>query len=196
MSSPSSTASSSSGTKNCIIPIDLTASSHVYFIGLDVSTSSTGYAVIAKGTKVEWGAIKNTKTNIYDYAEEIKKWMIKLKGKYEIENCEVAIEEPLKGHIKTSLKTVSQLGIIFGMAHQICVDVFECEPSHVMPNTYRKHFQLTKKRKSSGTDESVKERSIQYVEKRSGCSLSAYSKAVAGDVADAFLIALFRAEAE
>lgn len=99
-------------------------------LGLDVSTSSTGWAILDdSGTLVEMGSFKLTKhDNLFDKAHSVRNGLLDLSSKYSI--SKISIEEPLQGFRRgmSSAHTLLTLARFNGIVSWLAFDVFNVKP--------------------------------------------------------------------
>jgi len=99
-------------------------------LGLDVSTSSTGWAIIDDGgSLIEMGSFKLVKhDNLFDKAAAVRMGLTELKEKYEI--TKISIEEPLQGFRRgmSSAHTLLTLARFNGIVSWLAFDVFGTKP--------------------------------------------------------------------
>lgn len=99
-------------------------------LGLDVSTSSTGWAILDdSGTLIEMGSFKLTKhDNLFDKAHAVQNGLLDLKSKYFI--SKISIEEPLQGFRRgmSSAHTLLTLARFNGIVSWLAFDVFGIKP--------------------------------------------------------------------
>lgn len=99
-------------------------------LGLDVSTSSTGWSVLTDdGLLIELGAFKLTNhESIFTKATAVRNGLIELSRKYEIQK--IAIEEPLQGFRRgmSSARTLLTLARFNGIVSWQANELFGVEP--------------------------------------------------------------------
>lgn len=99
-------------------------------LGLDVSTSSTGWAILDdSGTLVEMGSFKLTKhDNLFDKAQAVREGLLVLKQKHQV--TKISIEEPLQGFRRgmSSAHTLLTLARFNGIVSWLAFDVFSVKP--------------------------------------------------------------------
>jgi Holliday junction resolvasome RuvABC endonuclease subunit len=99
-------------------------------LGLDVSTSSTGWAIIDDGgSLIEMGSFKLVKhDNLFDKAAAVRMGLTELKEKYEV--TKISIEEPLQGFRRgmSSAHTLLTLARFNGIVSWLAFDVFGAKP--------------------------------------------------------------------
>lgn len=137
-------------------------------LGLDVSTSSTGWAVLdSSGTLVEMGSFKLTKfDNLFGKAEEVRTGLLGIKSKYDIER--ISIEEPLQGFRRgmSSAHTLLTLARFNGIVSWLAFDVFRVTPIFFDSTTARRGLGI-KIDKSRDTKDQI----MEWVEVVTGASL-------------------------
>ena len=99
-------------------------------LGLDVSTSSTGWAILNDdGSLVEMGSFKLTKhDNLFDKAQAVRNGLIDLRSKHSV--SKISIEEPLQGFRRgmSSAHTLLTLARFNGIVSWLAFDVFSIKP--------------------------------------------------------------------
>lgn len=99
-------------------------------LGLDVSTSSTGWAILSDdGSLVEMGNFKLTKhDNLFDKASAVSDGLKDLRTRYFI--SKIAIEEPLQGFRRgmSSAHTLLTLARFNGIVSWLAYDTFNVKP--------------------------------------------------------------------
>lgn len=128
----------------------------MYVLGLDVSTSCTGYCLMyvepSQRTSVkEIGYILISKDkDPYVKAQKVRSLLSNLSEKYQIDK--VFIEENLQAFRTgfSSAKTLVTLARFNGVVSYICQEVLETEPKFLNVNSARKDLGLKIKRKKDG----------------------------------------------
>ena len=103
-------------------------------LGLDVSTSITGFSIIEDGKLIYFNAVntKNKKkfTSINCVTEAIEEELMQIKKIYKIDN--IYIEESLKSFARNSTaNTIILLSQINALVTWVCFKIFNVEPIHV-----------------------------------------------------------------
>jgi len=127
-------------------------------LGIDVSTSITGFAVIAEGEIVFYDSVDLRKyKNLFEKAERIKEALFKLMDNYQYEReCppmwmseeqdkenkinHIYIEQSLHMFMggKSSAKTLSTLTRFNGIVSWLAYEMFEMEPKYIAATSARK----------------------------------------------------------
>ena len=125
-------------------------------LGLDVSTSITGFAVIAEGEIVFYDSVDLRKyKNLFEKAERIKEAIFNLFDNYQFSReddhwMEAESDHPIS-HIyieqslhmfmggKSSAKTLSTLTRFNGIVSWLVYEMFEMEPKFIGSTSARKH---------------------------------------------------------
>lgn len=112
-------------------------------LGLDISTSITGYTVIDENGSIvlneAWNFTnKNKFESIFEKAAYVKKQIIELSEKHQIKK--VYIEKSLQSFSTgfSSAKTLSTLASFNGVVSWICFEVFGHEPQYIAATSARK----------------------------------------------------------
>ena len=126
-------------------------------LGIDVSTSITGFAVVAEGEIVFYDSVDLRKyKNLFEKAERIKEALFKLMDNYQYEREEhwladdqdkenkinhIYIEQSLHMFMggKSSAKTLSTLTRFNGIVSWLAYEMFEMEPKYIAATSARKH---------------------------------------------------------
>ena len=121
-------------------------------LGLDISTSCTGWCVLSEdGKLIDIGFIKpKSKLGVLQKAEEVKEHFFQLKNKFDIEN--IFIEENLQAFRPgfSSAKTLITLARFNGIVSYIAHQVFLVNPEYINVNVARKSIGLKLISKSKG----------------------------------------------
>lgn len=162
----------------------------MYIIGIDASTTSTGYSVFDEHRKlVDYGVIK---PDGVDWRERTLNLAQELKGVLnEYQDFKVVLEEvPLMGK---QMKTLTQLGFVQGVIVGMIAQIESCHDiSFILPGTWRHKVGLFDGTKQGQKREEMKKKSIEKVNQKFGLNLkwvSPSSKKNEDDIADAILIA-------
>jgi hypothetical protein len=168
-------------------------------LGLDVSTSSTGWAVLDEaGNLVEMGSFQLDKQEgLFNKADIVSRGLLNLRLKYP-EIKRVSIEEPLQGFRRglSSASTLLTLGRFNGMVSWQSFVVFGFEPIFFNSSAARKGLGI-----SLSKDRDTKDQIMEWVEVVTGQLLArrtvkagkkkgqvVYDKGV-NDAADAYVMA-------
>ena len=130
-------------------------------LGLDISTSSTGWCVFKDSKFINMGYIDLKKIkDPMDKAKKVKDCLMNLILRYEISN--VCIEQNLQAFRPglSSAKTLLTLARFNGIVSYLCFEVFDLKPSYVNVNSARKACNIKLDRKSK---KSTKEQIFDYV---------------------------------
>ena len=131
-------------------------------LGLDVSTSYTGYCVLDPKTKEIKlrGAVRTTprkaiKDN-YDKANLVEKTLKEIRKNHDISS--IFIEKPLERVAKGfgSGKTIATLWFYNGLISYQCLNLFNIKPVHLMPRAARKAAGLKMKKGLDVKDQVLK----------------------------------------
>ena len=130
-------------------------------LGLDISTSCTGYCIFNEDGFLDIGYIclKKHKT-LVEKAQEIKSALLQIKNRYHIKS--IGIEENLQAFRPgfSSANTLMKLAQFNGTVQWISYEVFNIVPSSINVNTARKTVGLKIKRKD---ELSTKEQVLKWV---------------------------------
>lgn len=167
-------------------------------LGLDVSTSSTGWAIIDdSGNLVEMGSFKLTKhEDLFDKAQAVRDGLLKLRERYAV--SKISIEEPLQGFRRgmSSAHTLLTLARFNGIISWLACDVFNVKPVFFDSSTARRGLGI-KIDKARDTKDQIMEwvevvtglelpKRVAKVGKKKGMTLFA---AGVNDAADAYVMA-------
>ena len=123
-------------------------------LGIDISTSITGFAIVAEGEIVFYDSVDLRKyKNLFEKAERIKEALFKLMDNYQYDRedhwLEVKADHPIS-HIyieqslhmfmggKSSAKTLSTLTRFNGIVSWLVYEMFEMEPKFIGSTSARK----------------------------------------------------------
>ena len=124
------------------------------FLGLDISTSITGFALLSDSGDVVLCDYINLKkySNVFDKAKNVEYALQKIFDKYEIKN--VWIEESLQMFSSgmSSAKTLATLTKFNGIVSWITWDKFEITPEYIGASSARKEIGLTVPKGKRGKD--------------------------------------------
>lgn len=167
-------------------------------LGLDVSTSSTGWAIIDDiGNLVEMGSFKLMKhESLFDKAHAVREGLLDLRSRYSI--SKISIEEPLQGFRRgmSSAHTLLTLARFNGIVSWLAFDVFNVKPIFFDSSTARRGLGI-KIDKTRDTKDQIMEwvevvtgkelpKRVAKVGKKKGMTLFA---AGVNDAADAYVMA-------
>lgn len=176
-----------------------TARPHLY-LGLDVSTTSTGFAVVNEtGALQDYGLIdqppkQQEKKCLLDIAQSIESKLYDLSSSNIDDQVSwtIGIEEFMKTYYTGRFHTqgLFQLARLNGIVSYSCFRAFQTKPIHIHPTTARAAFQLTTpKANAAGTTGGTTPSSIkQVVLDYTRCQ---YPSIESHDVADAFIVARY-----
>jgi hypothetical protein len=174
-------------------------------LGLDISTSCTGWAILDDAGKfIDAGYIELKKEkNIYEKSNKVKSFLTGLSKEYQITS--VFIEENLQAFRPglSSAKTLMTLSRFNGMVSLSCFDIFEKPPEMLNVNAARKSIGLKITRKKDGGKPTKEQVLVWARERLSGSSFEWPVKVLRGgpnkgktvvepgcyDLADALVIA-------
>ena len=121
-------------------------------LGLDISTSCTGWCVLDKtGEILKIGYIDTSKKkSLFEKASFVKRKISEINIDFEIEK--IFIEENLQSFRSgfSSAKTISTLAKFNGIVSYICVEEFDSEPVFFNVNSARKLLGISLRRKRDG----------------------------------------------
>jgi len=121
-------------------------------LGLDISTSTTGYCIFNEDGLLHMGYICLKKhTGLFEKAAEIKRAMQDIKNKYDIK--EIAVEENLQAFRPgfSSAATLMKLAQFNGVVQWVCYEVFGIPAISFNVNTARKTVGLKIRKKDPVT---------------------------------------------
>lgn len=122
-------------------------------LGIDISTSITGFAVVGDGQLLHYSSIDLRKhKNVFSKAEEIKEYIADLFENYQLDQDNngwggskhpiehIYIEQPLHMFMrgKSSAKTLSTLMTFNGIVSWLVYDLFEIKPQYISATSARK----------------------------------------------------------
>ena len=171
-------------------------------LGLDVSTSSTGYCVLDyDGKLIALGAIPLSKEKtVYDKAAAVKKSLSSLEEEFDIRK--IFVEENLQAFRPgfSSAKTILSLAKFNGISCLLAKQVFQIEPIDVNVNVARKTVDLkinrgkqsknTKEQVFEGVDKKTKFNWPKKILKSGPRKETEVLETSVYDMADAYVIAL------
>ena len=126
-------------------------------LGIDISTSITGFAVVAEGEIVFYDSVDLRKyKNLFEKAERIKEAIFKIFDNYQFDREDhwmevdqdrenkinhIYIEQSLHMFMggKSSAKTLSTLTRFNGIVSWLVYEMFEMEPKYIAATSARKH---------------------------------------------------------
>lgn len=117
-------------------------------LGLDISTSTTGYCIYDQDVILHIGYISLKKyTSLIEKATEIKRALLEIKNKYNIKT--IAVEENLQAFRPglSSANTLMKLAQFNGIVQWISYEVFNIIPEVINVNTARKTVGLKIRKK-------------------------------------------------
>jgi Holliday junction resolvasome RuvABC endonuclease subunit len=167
-------------------------------LGLDVSTSSTGWAILDdSGNLVEMGSFNLAKhEDLFDKAHAVREGLLELRSKYQV--SKTSIEEPLQGFRRgmSSAHTLLTLARFNGIVSWLAYDVFNVKPIFFDSSTARRGLGI-KIDKARDTKDQIMEwvevvtgkelpKRVAKVGKKKGMTLFA---AGVNDAADAYVMA-------
>lgn len=167
-------------------------------LGLDVSTSSTGWAILDDtGNLLEMGSFSLTKhDDLFEKAQAVRDGLAELKKRYSVSR--ISIEEPLQGFRRgmSSAHTLLTLARFNGIVSWLAFDVFGVKPIFFDSSTARRGLGI-KIDKARDTKDQIMEwvevvtgrelpKRIAKVGKKKGMTLFA---AGVNDAADAYVMA-------
>lgn len=155
-------------------------------VGLDLSTSLSGYGVFDNNNLIAYGAIKPKGDDWRDRIMDETMQLAELFRKYKPD--EIYIEAvPLKPGSNTLLK----LGAVHGMILSLCAG-FKLNPTFLLPNEWRRKIGLYDGTRNGLKREVLKEKAVRMANDIFNLDLEwhgANSKKSQDDVAEAILIA-------
>jgi len=117
-------------------------------LGLDISTSCTGYCILDADNEVIRAAAWETKKktvydNVFQKAQFIKENMCEMKAQYPVEK--IFIEKPFMffGSGGSTAKTMSILQRFNGIVSWLCYDIFDKTPQYLTVQQARKLNKIT-----------------------------------------------------
>jgi Holliday junction resolvasome RuvABC endonuclease subunit len=120
-------------------------------LGLDISTSCTGYCIFDEsGSLIDMGAIElSKKKDVFEKASHVKSELLNIIVKFPIK--QICIEENLQAFRPglSSAKTLLTLARFNGIVSYISKEVFEISPGFINVNVARKTAGLKVKRAST-----------------------------------------------
>jgi hypothetical protein len=131
-------------------------------LGIDISTSITGFAVVGDGQLLHYSAIDLRKRHgAFDKANALKEYIEDLFENYQLDQEgsqawgasshpieHIYIEQPLHMFMKgkSSAKTLSTLMTFNGIVSWLVYELFEIEPQYIAATSARKHCGIKVKR--------------------------------------------------
>jgi len=120
-------------------------------LGLDISTSITGYSILdASGKIIKTGhwdfRNKNNFQNIFEKAHATKGNLSKIKNGYDIKHIFIEPALHMFAPGKSSAKTLSTLTKFNGIVSWFCYEIFMIEPEYIPAVSARKKCGITIKR--------------------------------------------------
>ena len=120
-------------------------------LGLDISTTMVGVAVIDNGSLVKSEAWDISKyTTLFEKAEYIGAELYGIRSEYDIQNIfiETALKKFLPG--KSRADTILKLAKFNGIISWICFESYDLEPTYINVNTARGLYGLSFPRATKG----------------------------------------------
>lgn len=160
---------------------------HNYIMGLDLSTSSTGYSVFDKSGLVAYGKIKPPQDKNWRERIEIQALALgDIMRKY----------HPIRAYIedvplKPGAATIMKLGAMQGMILALCSQ-YNCKPTFLLPSDWRGELGLYDGTRQGLQRDVLKQKAVQTVNDEFGIGLkwvSPKSKLNDDDIAEGILIA-------
>ena len=122
-------------------------------LGIDISTSITGFAVVGDGQLLHYSSIDLRKhKGVFAKAEALREYVTDLFENYQLDNESfmgdspfpiehIYIEQPLHMFMrgKSSAKTLSALMTFNGIVSWLVYELFEIEPKYIAATSARKH---------------------------------------------------------
>jgi len=134
-------------------------------LGLDVSTSCTGWCIInSSGSLIEMGYIDLSKcSNVYSKAEKVEDELTSIANNFSVEK--VFIEENLQAFRPglSSAKTLLTLARFNGIVSLLSYKIFNFEPMHLNVNSARKSLGI-KIIRGKKSEKSTKEQVLDWVD--------------------------------
>ena len=155
-------------------------------IGLDCSTTSTGYSIFDEFGIIAYGVIKPKGKDWRERVEELSERLSEIFIKYRPKKAYIE-DVPLKPGALTILK----LGAVQGMVLTICAE-HNCKPIFLLPSDWRGELALYDGTREGTHREILKQKAVQTVNEEFGLNLkwvSPKSKLNEDDIAEAILIA-------
>jgi len=114
-------------------------------MGLDISTSITGFTILDKNGEILYNDAVDTKKykTIFEKAQTIQQHLKNLKKEYKIKS--IFIEKSLQSFRSgfSSAKTLSILSSFNGIVSWMCFDIFKIEPQYLAATSARKLCGIT-----------------------------------------------------
>ena len=155
-------------------------------IGLDCSTSATGYSVFDRNGLIAYGVIKPKSKDWRERIEELSVKLSEIFIKYRPVRAYIA-DVPLKPGNSTILK----LGAVQGMVLAVCAQ-YNCRPNFLLPSDWRGELGLYDGTRQGTHRDVLKQKAVQTVNDEFGIKLkwvAPKSKLNEDDTAEAILIA-------
>jgi len=129
-------------------------------LGIDISTSITGFAIVGDGQLLHYSACDLRKhKGVFAKAEALQEYVFDLFENYQLDNEggwgeskypieHIYIEQPLHMFMKgkSSAKTLSMLMTFNGIVSWLIYQLFEIEPQYIAATSARKHCGIKVKR--------------------------------------------------
>ena len=136
----------------------------MFYLGLDISTSCTGWSLIGPdGLLEDMGYIRlDTNKTLFQKALRVKECLLDINKAYKINN--IYIEQNLQAFRSgfSSAKTIDKLAKFNGIISYISFDVFSIEPDFINVNSARRCLGIKIIRKKDGGDP-VKNQILEWV---------------------------------
>lgn len=155
-------------------------------MGLDASTSCTGYSVFEDGNLIEYGAISPKGVDWRERLMDESLTLAKLFHKYSLDK--LFVEDVPK---KPGANTLQKLGAVQGMILCLCAG-YKLDPIFLLPNEWRKEVGMYDGTRQGMHRDVLKEKAIIMANKIFGLDLKWYgptSKKSEDDTAEAIMIA-------
>ena len=158
------------------------------FLGLDISTRSTGYAIVDGSGRLHGHGLMTpnqaTGRCIFEIGRKLESDLQRLKDPEMIYH--VGIEDFMKTYFAGRFHTqgLFKLAQLNGIVSYTCYDLFQTKPIHVHPSTARSLFGLNHRSDSKSAPGDVKQVVLDHVQ-------SLYPSIESHDEADALIIANF-----
>jgi hypothetical protein len=155
-------------------------------IGLDCSTSATGYSVFDRNGLIAYGVIKPKSKDWRERIEELSVKLSEIFMKY----------RPIRAYIedvplKPGNSTILKLGAVQGMVLAVCAQ-YNCRPNFLLPSDWRGELGLYDGTRQGTHRDVLKQKAVQTVNDEFGVKLkwvAPKSKLNEDDTAEAILIA-------
>ena len=163
-------------------------------LGLDVSTSITGFCILDGGSEIIRAGVWDTRNKkyfptIFHKAQKIKNGLFDIKIQYPVEK--VFIEKPFTffGSGGSTAKTMATLQRFNGIVSWVCYEVFESEPQYLTAHECRKKNAIKIPRGTNTKQHILKWVSAAYPDFKIEYTHKGNPKPKYYDIADAIVIA-------